>query len=123
MLAKSGCWKEVVKLSSKLLSDPAAETVVSAANKSLLGPLYRFRFEGLFKMKMYDDLNEEVGSILSSHNCEKAINVTVRDPMYDVILSMKLILIEIKMMSGKGRCALSLTFQIQFNYSITLLNM
>jgi hypothetical protein len=113
MLAKSGCWKEAVKLSGRLLSAPESKTNVSAANKSLLSPLHQLRFEGLFKLKLYDDLAQEVSSILSFHNCEQAINVTVSDPVYDVVLSMKMLLIEIKMMTGHSQDALEQLYDMQ----------
>ncbi len=84
-------WKNVLVMSSKLFSE--SESMISCY------PIWRFRLESLFRLKMYDELSTEAASLLNIEEKKDTVNV-------NIVYSMKLLLSEIKVMTGRNQEAL-----------------
>eukprot|EP01041_Mallomonas_annulata_P001936 gene1936-3756_t len=61
ILAKSCMWKDVVELSSKLLREDPTSTSTTEYNG--ISVFLKLRWEGLFHMKMFDELSSELSRI------------------------------------------------------------
>lgn len=86
-LAEVHAWQGVVNLSSKLLFDNDI--------KDCNDKVWHLRFEGLFRMKMYDELSVEAGNLLSREESKSS------GANHNMIASMKLLLYEVKVMTGR----------------------
>eukprot|EP01038_Epipyxis_sp_PR26KG_P016847 gene16847-23079_t len=98
ILANNSAWKYVVQLSAKLLSNDQIEDIQYFQ-------IIRFRFEGLFKLKMYDDLSQEVTDVLNKEESKIDSNVSL-------ITSLRLLITEVKVMTGRSQEALEQIFFI-----------
>lgn len=98
VLAQSFFWPSVLKLSSKLLEQENTP-------EHLLSSIMRIRFEALYRMKLYDELANEVTAILVEE--EKKMEHDGDDQQgssfnYNVVVSMRLVLNDIKLMTGRS---------------------
>lgn len=106
VLARSHAWRHVVELSSRV-ADSRADCPISLGTK--------LRLEGLFRLKMFDDLSFEATNLLSA---EKTRNL--RDFDFDELIrsnndmnGMRLLISEVKAMTGNGEDAFQDMFQLR----------
>lgn len=99
-LAESSSWQGVVKLSAKLLYE----------QENLPGHLFSrvtgLRFEGLYRMKQYDELATEATSILTEEELKMAAEGERYEFNYNTTVSMRLLLNDVKIMTGRSEEAL-----------------
>jgi hypothetical protein len=115
MLANHFCWKQAVKLSSKL---EAAEPVKNGA----LSQVTKLRLDALFRTRLFDELVMETNKIIMAEQQRiqsSATEGTIGDQSNDgdLILSMKLLQAEIKAIAGRGEDALGYLRIIQQSLS------
>ena len=109
VLVSAQAWSSVVSLSSKLCRN----TVPVVNNK--LSLVYQYRFEGLFRMKMYEDLLHEVTDILSEEESNLR-NLTLSDShaalvaAHNITFSLRLFIVEVKLMTGRSQEVDTFTF-------------
>jgi hypothetical protein len=92
--AQSFYWPQVLKLSEKLL-------LQEDLPEQLLSTITRLRFEALYRMKLYDDLANEVTIILNDEEAKNG-DATPAEFNYNIIVSMRLLLNDIKLMTGRS---------------------
>jgi len=104
--AQASAWKYVVELSDKLLSAPGGAMLPSGQDG--LSYVMRIRLEGLFRMKMFDELNHEVSKILESE-AERLVQAQGKetDKSLDLTTALRLLLVEILSLTGRGDEALT----------------
>lgn len=113
MLVNAQAWNKVVTLSSKLCRNesPVVDNKINLC--------YQYRFEGLFRMKMYDDLLHETSGILSEEESKlrKLLHsqVSTESTMvstdctaelraaYNITFSMRIFIVEVKLMTGRSQ--------------------
>lgn len=110
-VADAGDWRSVVDISGKLISN---EDFVVAANETLSLSL-QLRFEGLFRMKLFDDLSLEISKVLGS---QSGLDENRRGPTVYVIVSLTVLLAEIKSLTGRGSEALEQLYRLRANLRI-----
>lgn len=93
-LAQAGAWKHVVDLSESS-SFFTSETLVG----SKLPFAAQFRLKGLFRMKQFDELAQDALNILSE---EEKLSQSSESPINDTVIALRLLLAEIKVMTGHG---------------------
>jgi hypothetical protein len=96
LLAKASCWQGVVRVSSKVLAE--STTLTNAQRRTAMG----VRFEGLFRMKMYDDLSNEISQFLEEEENKQEDPTLTPSERQCLILSMRLLLNDVKLMTGRG---------------------
>jgi len=94
VFAQASAWKHVVEMSGKLLAQSESST------ENGLSFVLRTRFEGLFRMKMFDELTHEVTRILEQEAAKSNKNM-------DVVLALRLLIAEILSLTGRGEEALT----------------
>lgn len=94
-LARSSAWKHVVELASKL-NDSSNEATISLPTK--------LRLEGLFRLKMFDDLAFETVNILSAERMKLLRQNDGVEALRNSnnIYAMQLLLSEVKAMTGNS---------------------
>jgi hypothetical protein len=93
LLMKNNSWQNVINLTSKIITESA--TLYDEGYCLVLS----MRFESLFRLKMYDDLNVEVSSALETLN--DSFSERKDNPfLIGFIYSVKMLQCEIKMMTG-----------------------
>ena len=94
-LARSSAWKHVVDLASKL-NDSSNEATISLPTK--------LRLEGLFRLKMFDDLAFETVNILSAERMKLLRHNDGVEALRNSnnIYAMQLLLSEVKAMTGNS---------------------
>jgi hypothetical protein len=92
--AQSFYWPHVLKLSEKLL-------LQEDLPEQLLSTITRLRFEALYRMKLYDDLANEVTIILNDEEAKNG-DASPAEFNYNIIVSMRLLLNDIKLMTGRS---------------------
>lgn len=102
---KNYSWQSIVKLSKVLLFDD------ESTSEQLLKSITNMRFEALFRMKLYDELIAEVQSILNNQeHLDSLLTVTTNDSNnnidYHTTISMRLLLNNIKLMTGRSQEAM-----------------
>jgi hypothetical protein len=106
VLARSHAWRHVVELSSRV-ADSRADCPLSLGTK--------LRLEGLFRLKMFDDLSFEATNLLSAERTRILRDVdtdeTVRSS--NNINAMRLLISEVKTMTGNGEDAFQDMFQLR----------
>ena len=108
-MAKSNAWKNVLDLSTEMLKDYDLSKV--PLNSDLRTLLF-YRLEGLFRMKMFDELATDVGKFISIFEDAKR---SLEGPAIDknlvtidkricshVIISLKVLFAEVKFSTGRG---------------------
>jgi hypothetical protein len=85
----------VLKLSGKLLEQESTP-------EDQLCNITRLRFEALYRMKLYDELTNEVTAILQDEEKKLESDAEPRSFNYNVIVSMRLLLNDIKLMTGRS---------------------
>lgn len=95
ILAQSFYWPGVLKLSGTLL---AQEGTTEQQRTEII----RLRFEALYRMKSYDELANEVTAILSEEERKVAVDVQPREFNHNIAVSMRLLLNDIKLMTGRS---------------------
>lgn len=100
LFAQSCSWQSVVKLSAKLLFEE------ESVPEQLLSKITALRFEGLYRMKQYDELTTEATGILTEE--EKRIHLEGGNANfnYNIIVAMRLLLNDIKLMTGRSEEAI-----------------
>lgn len=94
-LAQSFFWPAVLKLSGQLLEQESTPD-------HLLCNITRLRFEALYRMKLYDELANEVTAILQDEEKKIAGDADPQNINYNVVVSMRLLLNDIKLMTGRS---------------------
>ena len=94
VFAQASAWKYVVEMSGKLLAQSESPTTFG------LSFVLRTRFEGLFRMKMFDELTHEATKILEQEAAKSNKNM-------DVVLALRLLIAEILSLTGRGEEALT----------------
>ncbi len=93
---KNGSWQDIVNRTGQILSD----------RSKLLHEAYclilSMRFESLFRLKMYDDLNVEIGAALDI----LTTNGDTQTHLISFVFSVKLLQCETKMMTGHSHEAM-----------------
>lgn len=95
-LAKEFYWQSVANLSEKLLSEQGK------VPEHLLSRVSGMRFEALYRMKLYDDLANEVSSLLVDEERKFKSDPDPKKFNYNVIVSTRLLLNDIKLMTGRS---------------------
>mmetsp|Transcript_32080 Transcript_32080/g.46239 ORF Transcript_32080/g.46239 Transcript_32080/m.46239 type:complete len:558 (-) Transcript_32080:59-1732(-) len=108
ILVSASAWSSVVSFTAKLCRN---ETPILENNK--LNIVFQYRFEGLFRMKLYDDLLHEVGEILTDEELKLQSHITtsVNKPSdlnnkHCLSFSLRLYIVEVKLMTGRSQEAL-----------------
>jgi hypothetical protein len=96
-LAKCGHWRALVDFSSKLLT----EEMFERNETETLDIVLQLRFQGLFKMKMFDDLTAEIAKVMMSELKSRADS-----PLSPKLLSLISLMCEVKSVTGRGDEAL-----------------
>jgi hypothetical protein len=101
--ARANAWKEVIELSNKLLNQKSDLDTEMIHNDELSLP-YRLRLEGLFRLKMFDELAQESWKILQqTESCTSEFRSDIFfDPSSNVSIAMNLLLCEVKVMTGRA---------------------
>jgi len=97
--AQASAWRYVVDLSEELLS---ASTTTSPVGQDGLSFVVRMRLEGLFRMKMFDELILEATKILQLERQSLEKNGGL-----DVTTALQLLLVEVLSLTGRGDEAMS----------------
>jgi len=114
-LAKAYAWQHVADYTNQLLNNHGTLT---AEDKSIMTAL---RYESLFRLKMYDEMNIEINLALediditvftSSFEQDTPQNNIKLIHKMDFFVSMQLLLHEVKLMSGHGQDALESLTQL-----------
>lgn len=107
-------WQAAADLSGKLLFEE------ESTMEGDLSKISCIRFEALFRMKKYDDLIVEVGNILNAEEkrmeAERSAlggDAHAAQPNYNLTISMRLLLYEMKMMTGRSQEALEKLFVLR----------
>lgn len=97
-----------------------AEADFEATGNDSLSASLQLRFEGLFRMKLFDDLSFEISKVLGSE--VKYMEATVADisekkqaPAVYKIVSLSVLLCEIKSLTGRGAEALEQLYKLRTN--------
>jgi len=98
--AATSSWQGVATLSSKLLFE---EENLPEQHLSLITGL---RFEALYRMKQYDELATEAASILAEEESRLAAEGESERFNYNTTVSMRLLLNDVKIMTGRSEEAL-----------------
>jgi hypothetical protein len=106
VLARSHAWRHVVELSSRV-ADSRAVCPVSLGTK--------LRLEGLFRLKMFDDLSFEATNLLSAERNRILRDVDSEETTRSSnnINTMRLLISEVKTMTGNGEDAFQDMFQLR----------
>ena len=106
ILARSFAWKHVIELSNRV-SDSNAESEISLATK--------LRLEGLFRLKMFDDLSSETSMLLSSLKNRLMLETDIVESLQtrNSVYAMQLLLSETKAMTGNGEDAFQDLYQLR----------
>lgn len=116
-VAEAGDWRSVVDMSGKLVTEGDFSTT---GNNSLSDSL-QLRFEGLFRMKLFDDLSLEISKVLNaevSHMESSSHCGEVQSPGIYKIVSLTVLQCEIKSLTGRGGEALQQLYKLRTNLSI-----
>ena len=104
ILVSASAWNSVVTFTANLCRNEAP----ILENKKL-SIVFQYRFEGLFRMKLYDDLLHEVGEILADEETklQSQITTTMKKPsnlkhMHCFSFSLRLYIVEVKLMTGRS---------------------
>lgn len=104
-MSQSGDWRSVVDISSKLVKD---SDYLDSESK-ILSPTLQLRFEGLFRMKFFDDLSSEISRVLSAESQSKVAD----NSMSFKVVSLYVLLCEIKSLTGRGAEALEQLYKLR----------
>lgn len=106
VLARSHAWRHVVELSSRV-ADSRADCPISLGTK--------LRLEGLFRLKMFDDLSFEATNLLSALRTRILRDVDSDEAVRSSnnINAMRLLISEVKTMTGNGEDAFQDMFQLR----------
>lgn len=106
VLARSHAWRHVVELSSRV-ADSRADCPISLGTK--------LRLEGLFRLKMFDDLSFEATNLLSALRTRSLRDVDSDEAVRSSnnINAMRLLISEVKTMTGNGEDAFQDMFQLR----------
>ena len=106
VLARSHAWRHVVELSSRV-ADSRADCPFSLGTK--------LRLEGLFRLKMFDDLSFEATNLLSALRTRILRDVDSDEAVRSSnnINAMRLLISEVKTMTGNGEDAFQDMFQLR----------
>jgi tetratricopeptide (TPR) repeat protein len=102
-LRQCSSWQEVMKLSQHLLLEPAVNTLTQKERVEILA----LRFDSLFRIKLFDDLQSELQKEISTIESQIQTNdseFSIQE--FDRITSYHLLLQEVRVMSGQGVSAL-----------------
>jgi hypothetical protein len=100
-LANNSSWQGVIKLSGKLLYEQ------QNVSEQIVSKITGLRFEGLYHMKQYDELATEATSILAEEELKiAAAEDNTEHFNYNVVVSMRLLLNDIKIMTGRSEEAI-----------------
>lgn len=106
--AQASAWKYVVELSEKLLaSSSSASGFGGAVGPDGLSYVLRIRLEGLFRMKMFDELSHEVSRILAEDAEKKKSKAYCENRSDDLSVAMHLLMAEVLSLTGRGDEALT----------------
>ncbi len=110
-LAKEHGWQYVVEFTSKILLESPQLTDQERSHLSAL------RYEGLFRLKMYDEMSIEITQSFLDANLTLSDSFPVVESMHqlDLFVSLQLLTLEVKLMSGHGQDALE-SLNKQFNW-------
>lgn len=106
VLARSHAWRHVVELSSRV-NDSRATCQLSLGTK--------LRLEGLFRLKMFDDLSFEATNLLSAERAKILLDGDLDEAMRSSnnINAMRLLISEVKTMTGNGEDAFQEMYQFR----------
>lgn len=99
-LAASKSWQSIVSISAKLLSE---NKILQPDEIRLVNIL---RFEALFRMKMYDDLNIELNTTLMLYDGVQSSGAEISIELYNFLVSLRMLQSEVKLMTGHSLEAL-----------------
>ena len=113
ILARSSAWRHVIELSDRVIEANEATTISVAT---------RLRLEGLFRLKMFDDLSHEAGQILAAERLKRLQHQPAEDLIQNMnkIYAMQLLLAEVKAMTGNGEDAFHELFQLREELDVTI---
>ena len=113
ILARSSAWRHVIELSDRVIEANEATTISVAT---------RLRLEGLFRLKMFDDLSHEAGQILAAERLKRPQHQPAEDLIQNMnkIYAMQLLLAEVKAMTGNGEDAFHELFQLREEMDVAI---
>ena len=99
------------------------EADFEATGNDSLSTTLQLRFEGLFRMKLFDDLSFEISKVLGSEVSymeDSAANISEKKqaPAVYKIVSLTVLLCEIKSLTGRGTEALEQLYKLRTNLGI-----
>uniref|UniRef100_A0A7S0SYE5 Uncharacterized protein n=1 Tax=Chromulina nebulosa TaxID=96789 RepID=A0A7S0SYE5_9STRA len=104
LFARSHAWRQVVESSNSLISKDQL-----GLTGGVLTLVMKLRLEGLFRLKMFDELIVEASKILQTeeNRLSEIVDTHPSDPIdCDLLIAMKLLLCEIKALTGQSEEAL-----------------
>eukprot|EP00596_Hydrurales_sp_CCMP1899_P005610 CAMPEP_0119036770 /NCGR_PEP_ID=MMETSP1177-20130426/4707_1 /TAXON_ID=2985 /ORGANISM="Ochromonas sp, Strain CCMP1899" /LENGTH=415 /DNA_ID=CAMNT_0006997107 /DNA_START=66 /DNA_END=1310 /DNA_ORIENTATION=- len=109
--ALSSAWRQVADLSSKV-DDTKTQT------SSAISVTTRLRLEGLYRLKMFDDLSIEAGNVLATERARFALmGMQTHSEAYvqcsNTMYALRLLLAEVKAMTGNGEDAFRQLYQLR----------
>jgi hypothetical protein len=114
MIAEAGDWRSVVDVSGKLVTDADFDATGSDSFSVSL----QLRFEGLFRMKLFDDLSLEISKVLNAElRCLESSSETQSPGIYKIV-SLTVLQCEIKSLTGRGAEALHQLYKLRTNLSM-----
>lgn len=101
-LVTANVWSRVVPLTAKLCRN------ATAVRNDKLDLLFQYRFEALFRMKMYDDLLHEASNILTEEETRLQHNssddkIPIEWKQHNLSFSLRLLIVEVKLMTGRSQ--------------------
>jgi len=104
LFARSHAWRQVVESSNSLINKDQL-----GLTGGVLTLVMKLRLEGLFRLKMFDELIVEASKILQTeeNRLSEIVDTHPSDPIdCDLLIAMKLLLCEIKALTGQSEEAL-----------------
>lgn len=111
-----GDWRSVVDISTKLMKDED----FSSREKDELSTTLQYRFEGLFKMKMFDDLMLEVGRFLQAEGSTRDATSIDALSLRPNAMSLSVLVCEVMSLTGRGGEAIEQLYKLRRILEISL---
>lgn len=112
-LRRNHSWQDAYKLSSMLMNAPNVRNLLTVQDKE---HITRIRFETLFRLKLYDELIVELTQELSILESDTG---GLTDRAFNCLHSYRLLLQEVRLVTGHGHGALESLLQLQHSLKRT----
>lgn len=111
-LAQANAWKQVLEMSDSFITSKEFEQELKLSGTAVT-PAIGIRMEAMFRLKLFDDLAQEAGIILTEQERQVNLHSTGEISDHNAIVAIKLLLAEVKTMTGRGNEAIGQLHVIQ----------